>query len=369
MTDRAWWQRHDKAEPKTLEAALVSPGVQVGIASPWAVTSSLEAIAWADILNTTLLPMTRAEAMSVPAIAKARHVVAPRVASTPLHVFRFARDPATGAESDTQLGDPKWISRTDDGVSPWHRMLWTVDDLIFHGWSLWGTTRGSEGELLGAARVPMDAWQFNSAGQVEVKTPGASDFKPPRDVDVILIPGPHEGILTYGATTVRHARQLLKAAATAGQNPSANLELHQVEGEDLTDVQITALIDSWAAARRGENGGVAYTNKALQLIEHGAIDAHLLIEGRNASAVDCARVVGVAAAMVDATVPKASLTYETTEGRGLEHLAYGVEPYADAIAARLSLDDVVPRGQRTRFDITQDLGPTVPSPTGPVTED
>ena len=94
---------------------------------------------------------------------------------------------------------------------------------------------------------------------------------------------------------------------------------------------------------------------------------HLLVEGRNAAAVDCARTVGVAAAMVDATVPKASLTYETQQGRGLEHTEYGVEPYAEAIAARLSLDDVVPRGQRMRFDFGTDLGAV--QPTGQPVED
>lgn len=331
------------------------------IASPWTDRSNLQTIVWADIFDQAGLGLTRTEAMSVPAIAKARHVVAPKVAETPLRAFRY--DKAT--DTDTELvGDafPGWVTRTDDGVSPWHRMLWTTDDLIFTGWSLWAANRGSEGQLLTASRIAPARWKFDDQGRVLIDN---SETPAPAD-KVILIPGPHEGILTFGRTTVRHARQLLAAAAVAGQTPTAHLELHNT-GEDLTDPEIDSLLERWGKARRGENGGVGYTSRTLELKEHGAIDAQLLVEGRNAAAVDCARIVGVAAGMIDATTPKSSLNYETQQGRGLEHTEYGVKPYMDAIAARLSLDDVVPRGQRVRFDIAEDLGDV--EPTGPTQED
>lgn len=334
------------------------------LASPFPMDrSTIETIVWADLLDAAGVGLTRTEAMSVPAIAKARHVVAPKVASTPLRLFRFSRDPANVADpgADEQLPQATWMTRTDDGVSPWHRMLWTVDDLVFYGWSLWATRRGYRDELLGAARVDSSRWRFDDKGRVVV------DDQLVDASSVILIPGPHEGILTFGRTTVRHARQLLAAAAVAGQTPMANLNLHYSGDEDLTDPEIDALIARWAAARRGENGGVSYTGPTLEVSELGRIEPSMMIDGRNAAAVDCARIVGVAAAMVDATAPKASLNYETTQGRGLEHTEYGIEPYTDAIAARLSLDDVVPAGQRVRFDITQDTGPV--EPTGPIVED
>lgn len=326
-------------------------GSDFDIASPWTDRSNLETIVWAELLEAAGIGMTRTEAMSVPAIAKARHVVCPKVADTPLRVLR----------GDTVLPDPGWINRTDDGVSPWHRLLWTADDLVFGGWSLWAANRGSEGQLLTASRIAPSRWRFDDHHRIEIDGEPATDAS-----KVILIPGPHEGILVYGRHTVRHARQLLNAAAVAGQTPSAHLELHNT-GDDLTDPEIDKLLTRWGAARRGANGGVGYTSRTLELKEHGAIDAQLLVEGRNAAAVDCARIVGVSAGMIDATAPKASLNYETQQGRGLEHTEYGVMPYMQAIQARLSLDDVVPRGQRVRFDITEDVGPI--EPTGPTTED
>jgi hypothetical protein len=291
--------------------------------------------------------------MSVPAIAKARHVVAPKIAGYPIRAYR----------GDQRLPDPAWSYRTDDGVSPWHRMVWTVDDLIFTGWSLWLANRGAGGELLNATRVGRDRWNFDADMRIIVD---GDDNGIPREL-AILIPGPHEGILTFGRTAIRHARQLLAAAATAGHTPSPTFELHQTTDVELTQDEIDELVGQWAKARRGENGGVAFTNQAIETKEHGAVDSALLVDGRNAAAVDCARLVGVSAAMVDATAPKASLNYETTAGRGLEHTEYGVEPYLEAIAARLSLDDIVPRGQRVAFDLGRDLGPV--NPAGPTTED
>jgi hypothetical protein len=54
--------------------------------------------------------------------------------------------------------------------------------------------------------------------------------------------------------------------------------------------------------------------------------------------------------MLDATSAGASLTYETTQGRSGQFLDYGVRLYVDAVQARLSLDDCLPRGQRTVLD-------------------
>lgn len=346
-------------QPTNVHAHL-SPVTQ--IASPFATQPShLSTIVWAELLDGEGIPTTRTEAMSIPAVAKARHVVCPKVAGYPLVHLRAVTDDAGNVTGDEQLPTPLWCTRTDNGISPWHRMLWTVDDLIFRGWSLWKATRGFGGELLTATRIGSDRWEFDADYNVLV------DAKPLPSDQAILIPGPHEGILTFGRRTIRHAQQLLSAAATAGHNPTPMLELHNEGDRELTDPEIDVLVERWASARRGENGGVAYTNRAISTKPHGAVDGHLLVEGRNAAAVDCARIVGVAAGMVDATAPKASLNYETQQGRGLEHTEYGVEPYAEAIAARLSLDDVVPRGTRIRFDLGSDLGDV--QPTGPVVED
>lgn len=323
----------------------------VGAASPFRLDDHLNAVVWADLLGEDFAPVTRAAAMSLPAVARHRHLVAGVLARSPLRCL-------TG---DTPKTTPRWATRTDGELSPYHRMLWTADDLIFSGWSVWRAER--IGRALDAAeRIAPERWETDPIGRVLV-----DGELVPRD-KLILIPGPHEGILNFGSAAIRRALNNATAASTAARNPAAYLELHYTGDEQLTDAEIDALIARWAAARRGENGGVAFTSKGLEVKEHGTHEAHLLIEGRNADAVDMARLVSNPAAMADATSSGASLTYETTEGRNGQFLDYGASLYADAIAARLSMDDVVEPGDRMAFDMSAVTAVTEPA-TGPTLED
>jgi hypothetical protein len=328
--------------------------MQVGIQSVFHSTDQLQAIVWADLTGGEAQLLTRASAMTIPAVARQRHLVCGTVASCPLVV-------AQGAIPLPE--QPRWTTRTDGPLSPYHRMLWTADDLLFHGWSLWWAHRGHGGELLSAERIPTERWEADELNRIKVDGEYVNDAS-----RIILIPGPHEGILNFGSPALMRMLDNLDAAATAARNPSAYLELHYTGDVPLTDTEIDSLIDRWAQARRGDNGGVSYTGKNLEVKEHGTHEAHLLIEGRNADAVDASRMVSSPAAMADATAAGASLTYETTSGRNQQFLDYGAKFYMDPIAARLSMDDVVPRGQRTAFDIGQ-LTTITPSPTGPATED
>ena len=327
--------------------------MQVGIQSVLHSTDQLQAVVWADLTGGEAQLLTRASAMSIPAVARQRHLVCGTAAGCPLVVL----------QDDIRLPvQPRWPSRTDGQLSPYHRTLWTVDDLLFHGWSLWSAQRGHGNELLSAERIPIERWEADEVGRISV------DGELVNASEVILIPGPHEGILNFGSASLLRMLDNLDAAATAARNPSAYLELHYTGDVPLTDTQIDGLIDRWAKARRGENGGVSYTGKNLEVKEHGTHESHLLIEGRNADAVDASRMVSSPAAMADATAAGASLTYETTSGRNQQFLDYGAKFYMDAMAARLSMDDVVPRFQRTAFD-TGNLTATAPAATGPATED
>lgn len=305
--------------------------------SPWSDTEQLSSIVWADLLDADLLPITRAEAMAVPAVARARHLLCGSVATMPLRAAR-------GATDLPDADQPTWCYRTDGTLPPYLRMVWTVDDLLFHGWSLWAVDRGADGMVLAADRVPFDAWTFDDAGRVMV-----GDKAAPAD-QVLLIPGPHEGILTFGARTIRQASRMEQAAARHASNPVPSVELRQTQDVPLTDKERRDLVASWVAARASDTGAVGFTSYGVEAHPLGQVPEQLLVEGRNAAAVDVARHVSIPAAMLDATTAGASLTYETTQGRSGQFLDYGVRLYADAVSARLSMDDVVPRGTRVYLD-------------------
>lgn len=301
----------------------------------------LEAIVWADLIDRDYKPISRADAMRVPALARARQLIVTTVARLPLRAMRG------GEPLETQ---PSWLDRTDGPVSPYHRMLMTADDLLFYGWSLWAVRRGADGYVIAADRVPIENWELRE-GLVIVND------RPARNDEVVLIPGIHEGILAFGDETIKQARGLLHSAAKAATTPNAMVNLAQKSGAPMSDEDIDKLISRWAAARRGENGGVSFTNNAIEVEELGSAKEHLLIEGRNASAVDVARLCGIPAAMIDATLNGTSLSYTNTQSRLAELINFGVAPMLGAIAARLGLDDVVPRGVALEFDITESIAP------------
>ena len=355
-----------------LSAAAALPGPStLGLASPWAPTHHLaqvlEGVVLSDVFGTAaMLPPTRTEAMTVPAVARARHIIAGTVARIPMRGYR-------GGVALEGPAAPPWIASTAGVLSPYHRNLWTADDLLFYGWSCWSRVNGWDTFPLTQDRIPMGRWSVDDAGQVLVADANG-DHRPVDQSTVTLIPGPHEGILTSCASTIRHAADLQRQAATAARHPSAYLALRQTSGtpikyesSDPEEVTVTSTIRDWHAAREGGNGGVAFIPMGLEAQELGTFDVHLVTEGRNAAAVDVARVCSLPADLLDAAGAGASLTYSTTRDNDLRAIQYGVGLYLSSISAHLSLDAVTPRGQEIRFDIegwlespVSDAGPAAP---------
>lgn len=311
---------------------------------PNAIASPLRSDILAPVFAGADLPnlgdaVNRDMAMAVPALARARTLICSTIAGVPLV--------SVDSHGDDDGRTPDYIATTTGDVSPYHRMLWTIDDLFFHGWSLWTVDRNSRGYVIDAARVPFELWSMDSDGGILV------DGEPARADEVCLIPGISEGILTTGRSTIAQAHQLLRAAARAADNPSAQVELHQTNDAPMTEEDVEWLISRWARARAGENGGVAYTSNGIEVKEHGASSEHLLINGRNAAAVDIARHANLPATMVDATLSGSSLSYQNTAARMSELVTFGLSPLMNAVAARLSQNDMTPKKITLRFDLDQ----------------
>ena len=326
----------------TIRDALALPSRAASMAapleSPFASPNHLMQVMVDDRLATGAI--TRATAMRVPTVSRCRRLIVGSIARLPLVATR---------DGEPLENQPRWLSRTDGELSPFHRMAWTIDDLLFYGWSLWAIRRDSDGTVIDADRVPYEMWSIDATGQV------LYDGKPVSSREVCLIPSLDEGVLATGRDAISHAAELNRAAARAASIPTANIELHQTSGAPIPDDQIDALVSSWANARRGANGGVAFTNQAIEVREHGSFDAHLLVDGRNAAAVDVARAMGIPASMIDAQLPHASMTYRNAENmRNAEFVDFCLAPLMSAVIARLGMDDIVPRGVAIEFD-TSDL--------------
>jgi hypothetical protein len=342
------------------------PGPSLDLASPWAPSPSpLASVVLSDLFGADTLanlPLSRPEAMAVPAVARARHIIAGTVARIPLRAYR----------GETALGrfdEPGWINSTGSALPPYHRMLWTADDLLFHGWSCWRRVNSIDPKApfpTRMDRIPMGRWSVDDVGRVKVDD-GSGTHRLVDQSTVCLIPGPHEGLLVFAQSAIRHARDLQVQVGQAAKTPSANLVLRQTAGtpleyesDDPNKVTITSLLDQWSGARHGKHGGVGYLPQGLEADELGSYAAHLLESGRNAATVDIARAASLPADLLDAA-GESSLTYANSRDNDVRAIQYGVGLYLSAISAALSQDAICPRGQRVEFDLEKWLQSPVPA--------
>lgn len=326
------------------------------LASPWS-EGQLNKIVWSDIFGADYAPISRAEAMTIPAMSKARQLICATIAKLPLKA-------AIGADLLEDKKQPRWTYRTDGLVSPFLRMIWTVDDLLFYGQSLWQVDRGADGFPIRAERVPYEWWKVTAQGAITIHD------VPQNANDVIYFPGSVEGIIDKDASSLRSAQAIASAVESRSKTPIPVMEIHATQPEDQpTPDEAKALVKAYNSARRDPDGVTVYTPATVQLIPHGdRSDSGFMVEGRNAVRLDIANLSGVPAALLDGSVSTASLTYSTQEGRRNEFVDYGLSIWMESIAGRLSLDDVVPSGQRITFDQT-DFLTTLPSPTGADVQD
>ncbi|MGY4645892.1 hypothetical protein [Cellulomonas sp. URHB0016] len=340
----------------------------------WVDRSNLEEVAFYDITGEYLRIMSRAAGMRVPAVARARHLTCGAIAKAPLVAYRadvaVAPQPYWAYGTDGQLGDLSATEAQRLGLtaqSPWYRMLWTVDDHIFYGSSLWYSTAlapavndDDRRRPARIARIPWDYWAFEDGAFVD------QDGRPLDQARCILIPGPHEGILRFGERTIRIAADLESGAADVAQRPF-RLELHQTSGAELSREERRETIAE-ARTALAANDGVLFTNQAIETKDHPLTSEQLLVEARNASAVDIARLVSTPASLIDAANAGSSMDYSNLDHRNQLWLDFSLALYMDAITARLGMDDVLPAGQRAAFDTTE-LTATPAAATGYPTED
>ena len=322
-----------------------------GLVSPWS-PSTLTKVAWADVYGLEAEVVTRAEAMTVPSVVKGRSLIVGPLSRHPLATYR-------GGEKVT---NPAWLYRTNTDVSPQTRMVWTLDDLIFGGASLWAVERGASGQIIDAVRVPPEWWEITQDLSILV------NGRPVSREEVILFTGHQDGLLEIAKGTIRAAVAMEKAWASRVTTPAPLVELHNTDATmPLGEDEVQDLVSTWETARQS-GGSTAYTPSMIEAKIHGQTDANLFVEGRNALRLDVANYFALPGELLDGSTATASLTYSTQEGTRNEFVDYSLAFWAGPIEARLSQDDVTPRGTRIAFDLSALLTPTQPT-TAPPTED
>lgn len=323
--------------------------VSLGIKSPWVDgNGSLSAIILSELIGSDVtehLPLTREEALSIPAVSKARNLLVATAANWPLTAWRYNRD--TGVDEDITSQHP-WLYRTNGIESPYDRMANSLEDVFFEGCSLWVCERGESDKdgrrpITAAAHLDMKRWTVTE-GHILV------DEKDIPNENIILFNPPYRGLLNVGNRTLRGARDTERAWVGRMRNPIPLIELRVTDDTNLSQEEVDAFVRAWAAARKAENGAVNFTPPGIEIETHGEVSADLFVEARNSIRTDVGSFVNFRASMLDGTTGIDSLTYTTKDGE--KNLFYELDMpfWSDPFEARLSQDDVLPRGQRIRFD-------------------
>lgn len=331
----SWLSRSQGAEA-------LAPGRSAHLSSPWGPRLSTSIMA-ADWLGSANLPVTYDQAMRVPAVVAARNLICESLAGGVLEAWR----------GDGKLASqPSWLYRTDSDMPPQRRLAWTVDDLLFAGYSIWAVDRSSSGQIGDAVRVPAERWDWDTDWNVLI------DGERVGARDVIVFTGRDQGLLLTGNDVVRQYLDIMRAVTTRVRVPSAHtLLVEQQQNLGLTDEQQDQVVDQFIAARqRQDTGAVSYVPFGIKPEEFGKADPGLFEQGRNAGVLEIARLTGIPATLLDASGVAASLTYESTQANRVI-LNDRLRQWAGLIDSRLSMDDCTPRGTRVALDLSHLTGP------------
>lgn len=292
--------------------------------------------------------ITRTEALQVPAVLRARNLIAGTLSTLPIHV----RDKKNVISSPTTLFD-----QIDPDVPNVVTYANTYEDLIFEGTSWWRIVAfgwhgfPTSAVHVGNSRVNVSGWAPpvngvgpTATGQVYV------DGYPVPDTELIRFDSPNPPLLVHGARAIRTCLALDQAASRYAAEPLPLGYFTPKEGArpNEDDKFVTGLLDKWEAARSRRAWayiGGAWEAKALQF----NAEQIQLSEQRQHAVLEIARATGCDPE--DLGVSTTSRTYQNSEQRRQDMIDFTFAPYRAALEQRLSMGDVIPRGYEAKVNL------------------
>ncbi len=299
-------------------------------------------VARTAVIPQTQFATTRQDAMAVPAVSRARNLVAGTIASMPFE--QFVSDAQTGELA--QVMPYPWLRQPEVDVPRSTTIAYTVDSLWFYGRAYWQVTetyaedgRPARFRWIDPTEVTFDVdlegritRYYYRLNPVPASGPGS----------LVVFTYVDEGLLRRAGQTIKTCVELERAALDFARNPAPSVTIKNT-GVDLPAEQVSNLLARWRESRRADGGAVAYLSAALELDTVGFSPKDLaMVEAREFQVAEIARATGIPPALLGASA--GSMTYQNVqaERRGLVDLS--LQPLISSIEQRLSMDDVTPRG-------------------------
>lgn len=295
--------------------------------------------------------ITRDEALSVPAVQKARNMVC-SIATLPLVQI--------GPEGQ-RVRNPL-LEQLDPDVPNVVTIAQTVEDLFLYAIGWWEITQtNAEGFPVAITRRDPSSVRVDPPAGFHTQAPlpggydprGASVWIDGRQVPaarVIRFDSPNPGVLHVAGRPVKKAILLDQAALMYAEDPRPADYFTPKDGADpLPDEDIERELAKWRRMRR--HGGTGYVPASLlyNTVDSPSPRELQLVELERQAGLEIANAFGVDPEELG--ISTTTRTYANAVDRRRDRINDTLAPYMRAITDRLSMGDVTPRGHRVIWDL------------------
>lgn len=296
--------------------------------------------------------VSRSEALQVPAVLRSRNLIAGTLSTLPVHVYD---------KTNREVHSP-FFEQIDPDIPNVVTYAQTYEDLLFEGVSWWRIQSfqwngypahashvpitsvfvAPTGDLPSTARVSADQ-PFPASGRVYI------DGRHVPDEEIIRFDSPNPPLLTHAARAIRTCLTLDRTASRYADEPMPLGVFTPKSGEDdASDEEIQEMLDAWERARLTRAWGYVNSSVDVNVMQFNAEQIQLA-EQRNHAVLEISRAAGIDPE--DLGVSTTSRTYANAEQRRLDLLDFTLKSYVSSVEQRLSMRDVLPRGQRSRVNL------------------
>lgn len=315
--------------------------------------------------------VSREDALSVPAIKRARDLICGTAAYLPLHVRNASRENL----------DNSFLKQPERNRPRSVTFSMTYEDLFFDNVSYWRITERltRDGFPKWAEYLTPDRVSESSRGIVHV------DGKEVADRDIIRFTGMFpkrigkdgtplvgtDGLLSDGARAIRTLLALDDSAKRYAESPTAQGYFTPNDGIDPADIAelvlgdttdmtaaeideakatvIQDILTAWAQARRTNVTG--YIPASLKYVQTGYNAVEIGLKEQRAHAIlEIARLTGLDASYLNSAPDGRPETYANSEQKRQDLIDLTLAQYLYPVEQRLSMNDLTARGQEVKYN-------------------
>ena len=298
-------------------------------------------------------------ALSVPTIARAVSLLSTVVGTLDMKSYVLQWN---GEEYEKiYVEGESWMTRPDPKVTRNFIMAKTAKDLILYGRAFWAvTSRYSTGFPATFQWLPANLVQSPNNAPPEWFGPADElEFNglPLDPSNVIQFLNGNLGVVYSGRRAIQISLKLDQSAERFASNEIAAGYLQQRGGEPMSGEELGEMAAAWAANRRTNAIGALNEFVTFQSFDQDPSKLQL-VEGREYQTKELSRLMDIPAYLL--AIDQSGMTYANAQQARQDLLLFGARPLLHAIEERLSMDDVLPRGRHTQFDLDEYVGEYAP---------